>query len=202
MINKIKSAILLLVPLLFLQSIWGQQPVNMTDHLRQKFSEYCKSVPREEIYMHTDRDVFISGEDLWFNIYLLDRQSLKPSSESKIVYFELLNFENRPVIQKRILIDRGIGPGLILLPDTLSSGTYTIRAYTSWMKNFLPYDCFMKDISVYNTLNNTAFKRKLNSGNFIRKDEINNPAQMYSDGVNMEVNNSKQDSLEIIINHE
>ena len=129
---------------------------------------YTESVPREEIYIHSDRDEYISGEDLWFNIYLIDRQSFKPSSDSKIAYFELLNPDNRPIVQKRILLDGGFGPGQIILPDTLSTGTYTIRAYTSWMKNFLPSNCFSKDIHIYNAFSSRAFKEKVNSGKVIQ----------------------------------
>src|SRR5664280_2147429 len=152
MIKKFKPAILLLINLLFLQGICSQTPQDMQGYLVQKFSQYCKAVPREEIFIHCDRDEYISGENIWFNIYLIDRQSLKSSLNSRIVYFELLNTKNRPVVQKRILVDNGLGPGQIVLPDTLSSGLYTIRAYTSWMENFLPYNCFMRKIVIYNTL--------------------------------------------------
>jgi hypothetical protein len=200
MINRLKTAILFLIQLLFLESIYGQTPLNMTDYLSQRFLKYCKSVPREEIYIHTDREEYISGEDFWFNVYLIDRQSLKPSLNSRIVYFELLNNENRPIIQKRILVDKGSGPGQIVLPDTLSTGIYTIRAYTSWMKNFLPYNCFAKDITVYNTISPKVFKGKLNTGDFIKKENNNNiTREIKNTGVILKVNNSKQDNLEIII---
>jgi hypothetical protein len=200
MIKKFKPVILLLINLLFLQGICGQTPQDMPDFLVQKFSQYCKSVPREEIYIHCDRDEYISGENIWFNTYLVDRQSFKPSLNSRIVYFELLNTENRPVVQKRILIDKGFGPGQIVLPDTLSSGSYRIRAYTSWMKNFLPYNCFIKDINIYNTLSNKDFKRKLNAGNFIKKENSNNTRKIKYTGLTLNVNNSKPDILEIFVN--
>jgi len=141
----------------------------MIKYLKVKFQSYLETVPWEEIFVHSDREDYIAGEDLWFNLYLIDRQSLKPSSKSKLVYFELLNFENRPVVQKRISMNNGFGPGQIQLPDTLSSGTYTIRAYTNWMKNFLPDNCFSKDIKVFNALNNSKFKRKLITGKSEKK---------------------------------
>src|SRR5450759_2682094 len=105
MTNKIKPALILLIFLMFLQYANGQVQKNMTDYLTQKFLRYSRAVPREEIFIHSDREEYIAGEDLWFNIYLTDRQTFKPSLNSRIVYFELLNFENRPVIQERIFID-------------------------------------------------------------------------------------------------
>jgi hypothetical protein len=140
MTNKIKPAILFLICFLFLPVAFGQDQENITNYISQRFLQYCESVPREEIFIHYDREEYIAGEDLWFNLYLIDRQSLKPSSASKIAYVEILNPENRPVLKKRIMIDYGFGPGQVVLPDTLSSGTYTIRAYTSWMKTC--YNCF------------------------------------------------------------
>jgi hypothetical protein len=201
MINRFKTAIMVLIHLLLLQGIYGQIPENMTEHLSKKFLAYCKSVPREEIYIHTDRSEYISGENLWFNIYLIDRQNFKPSLNSRIIYFELLNSENRPVVQKHVLIDKGSGPGQIVLPDTLSSGTYTIRAYTSWMKNFLPYNCFVEDITVYNILSPKRFNGKLISANIIKKGNDNNVIpEIKSTGLTLMVNNLGPDILEIIIN--
>ncbi len=201
MIKKFKPAILLLINLLFLQCIIGQTPQNIPGYLVQKFSQYCKSVPREEIYIHCDRDEYISGENIWFNIYLIDRQSFKPSLNSRIVYFELLNTENRPVVQKRIFVDNGTGPGQIVLPDTLSSGLYTIRAYTSWMENFLPYNCFMKQIAIYNTLSNKAFRRNSYTDSFIKNGNLNiNKKKIQNNEITLNINNSKPDILELFVN--
>ncbi len=199
MTKKLKPAILF-INFLLLHYAYGQAQINIADYLNQRFIKYCESVPLEEIYIHTDREEYISGEDLWFNIYLIDRQSSKPSLNSGICYFELLNPENRPVVQKRIRIDEGFGPGQIVLPDTLSTGTYTIRAYTSWMKNFLPYNCFIKDIKVYNAFSNKAFKEKLSSVNILHREISNTSGQpVTKTGLTLEVDNNKNDVLEIVV---
>jgi hypothetical protein len=200
MTKRIKPAILILIHILFLQEIFGQNPVSMTDYLSQRFLNYCKSVPREEIFIHSDREEYIAGEEFWFNIYLIDRQSFRTSVNSRIVYFELLNAENRPVVQERILIDKGFGPGQILLPDSLSTGIYTIRAYTSWMKNFLPSNCFMKSIKVYNTLSTNAVIGKAHPVyNIKERGEKNLIKEIKNSGITLRVNNSKPDSLEIFV---
>jgi hypothetical protein len=188
--------LLLLLQLLFFQSICGQTPSDMTDYLKQRFLRYCKSIPREEIYIHNDRDEYISGEDLWFDIFLIDRQSFKLSLNSRIVYFELLNSESRPIVQKRILIDKGAGPGQIVLPDTLSSGIYTIRAYTSWMKNFLPDNCFVRNITVYNALSTKINKRNILKNNYgTTVPDKNGSLQTINAGVNLRIINSGKDTL-------
>ncbi len=196
MIFRTTPAIFFLLQFIILQSAFGQDQNRIPNYIRQKFQDYCKSVPREEIFVHTDREEYIAGEDIWFNIYLIDRQSFKPSSNSKIAYIEILNTENKPVVQKRILIDKGFGPGQVVLPDTLSSGTYSIRAYTNWMKNFLPYNCFLKDIKVYNSLRTKVFRRSLKPMNI---EENAGEILPVDSGLNLKVNNFKQDSLEIFI---
>lgn len=200
MIKKIKLAIFFLIHILFLQGICGQVPINMTDYLSQKFLNYTALVPREEIYIHSDREEYISGEDLWFNIYLIDRQSLKPSSESKIAYFELLNPENRQIVQKKIWLNSGFGPGQIILPDTLSNGIYTIRAYTNWMKNFLPYNCFTKNIQIYNSFSTKTFKGKQKTDNIIKDYAFDqNYPSLFNTGLTFKVNNLKADVLDIVV---
>lgn len=143
--------------------ISGQGLPGPLDAISGKFVKYCKSVPREEVFIHTDREKYIAGENLWFKVYLIDRQTSTSSSSSQLVYFEILNPDNQPVVSKRIEIENGSGSGEIVLPDTLSSGNYTVRAYTNWMKNFFPANCFRKDIEIYNALNNRIFKE--NAGN-------------------------------------
>ncbi len=158
MIKKLKPAILLLIPFLCLQVASGQNQ-DVVNYLKERLQSYSRSFPWEDIYIHTDRQEYISGEDMWFKVYVLDRQSFKPSLNSRLVYFELLNSENRPVVQKRILITNGSGPGQVVLPDTLGTGTYTLRAYTNRMKNFLPANCFTAEITVFNALKSSTFKK-------------------------------------------
>lgn len=198
MIKIIKPAILILLYFLFLPDSYGQGQGNMTGYLKQKFLGYSENVPREEIFIHTDRNAFIAGEDLWFNVYLIDRNGLKPALTSRIVYFEVLNPENRPVVQKRILIDNGFGPGQIVLPDTLSSGIYTIRAYTSWMKNFLPENCFRKDIKIYNSFSKKAFVGKVNAV-YPSGKQISNLNERTIAGLKINVDNLKADIVEIFV---
>jgi len=124
-------------------------------------SELPENLLWEEVYLQIDRQMYIAGEDTWFSIYAIDMETGKLSQRSIIVYLELLNPWNKPVIQSRFRLFGGKGEGNFLLPDSLTSGTYTIRAYTNWMKNFLPSNCFMSNIEIYNPFrNSTEFIRK------------------------------------------
>jgi len=199
MMNRIKIIILTLASLASIQSIYCQSSPDLSDSLRRSFTGYVRSVPREEVYIHSDRQDYISGEYLWFNAYLIDRQSFKPSSGSSIIYFELLSSDNRPLVQKKISVHNGSGPGAIVIPDTLKTGNYKIRAYTSWMRNFLPDNCFLKDIKVYNALNikkvysvesNRSVTGYVTGGNRISRQES---------GLSVSIDNSKKDFLQLAV---
>ena len=182
--------IFLSLPVLFAQ---GQDEADILENITEKFLNYCKAVPREEIYVHTDRSIYIAGEEFWFSIYLFDRQGNMPGLGSKLAYMELLNSDNRPVVQKRIRLENGIGPGQITLPDTLSTGKYTLRAYTNWMKNFLPVNCFMKEIIIYNAISDKTLK-----GNTLASRKLFD-ATDYSawslTGLELDVDNLRPDTL-------
>jgi hypothetical protein len=198
MIKHFKPAVLILLQIFF-TTVSYTQTNSVTENIAVRFIKYCKEVPREEIFVHTDREEYIAGEDLWFNLYLTDRQSAKPSVSAGIAYFELMNRENLPVVQKRIRLENGFGPGQIVLPDTLSTGIYTIRAYTNWMKNFLPGNCFIKEIKVYNALSTKESPGNLFFSNIKEEGPGSGLSSVNTQQLNFKVDNLKKDSLEIII---
>jgi hypothetical protein len=133
--------------------------------LNNKLLPDDKVTALEEIYLHTDRDKYIAGEDVWFSTYNLNPETGKLTGSSVLVYVELLNPWNEPVIQSRFLLSKGKGEGNLALPDSISSGTYTVRAYTNWMKNFLPDYCYLQDIEIYNPFKSPDFFSKTRSSN-------------------------------------
>lgn len=134
-------------------------------------------IQQEEIFLHIDRVKYIAGEDIWFSVYTVQGETGKLSANSAIAYVELLNPWNIPVIQSRFQLSGGRGEGDFLLPDSISSGTYTIRAYTNWMKNFLPGNCFIQDIEIYNPFKETDFFRKVDSVSKSDFRPMNSPSQ-------------------------
>ena len=160
--------------------------------LEERISEFFRLSPWEEIYLHTDRDKYIAGEDLWFSLYTVDRETGLLSGRSSLAYIELLNPWNTPLLRTRIHIPGGRGEGYFLLPDTISSGTYTIRAYTNRMKNFLPENSFTQDIEIYNPFNTSGFTGKVELTGDTLPGAINN-------GFSAAVDYSFDDRIEITI---
>ncbi len=105
---------------------------------------------REKLYITVDRDIYFTGEHVWFKIYSLNNLNNAPWDLSKVVYVELLDKNNFPLKQLKVTIDKGSGSSVLVLPDNISSGNYILRAYTSWMKNWIADQYFYSTISVIN----------------------------------------------------
>jgi hypothetical protein len=108
---------------------------------------------QEKLYVHTDKNSYLTGEICWFRIYCVDASYNRPSSVSKIGYVEILDKNNRPVLQQKVSLKPGEADGSLVIPITISTGTYKFRAYTNWMKNFGPDYFFEKAIRIINPLN-------------------------------------------------
>src|ERR1700761_1146292 len=105
---------------------------------------------QEKLYVHTDKEFYLSGEICWFKLYVVDASNNKPLNLSKVAYLEWLDKDNKPILQAKAGLLKGYGDGSAYLPLTLRSGTYKLRAYTNWMKNYGPSWFFEKSITVVN----------------------------------------------------
>src|SRR5512133_1558223 len=175
-------------------SLCGQNDQELISLLKEKFEDFVESYPREEVFVHTDRQEYIAGEELFYSFYLINRHGIKPSDISNIAYIELISNQGNPVIQQRVMANEAKGSGMFILPDSLVTGVYLLRAYTSWMKNFFPSNCFQKEIYVYNLLaDDKATITKRPSFNFNKT--LKPPAR----GITLVTDRSEKDSLKMII---
>ncbi|HEY4937152.1 MAG TPA: hypothetical protein VII44_11255, partial [Puia sp.] len=138
--------------ILIVPAVYSQIPVIGKDQMND-FNQYRSQYVQEKLYVHTDKDSYISREICWFRIYYVDAFSNTPASLSKIAYVEILDRNNRPMLQQKVSLKPGESNGSIIIPVSIPSGTYTFRAYTSWMKNFGPEYFFEKAIRIINPKN-------------------------------------------------
>ncbi len=120
------------------------------DSLQKKFNTYRIQTASEKIYVHTDQELYLTGETLWFKLYLVDASLHRPADLSKVAYLEILDKANQPVLQSKVSLQDGFGNGSLFLPASLVAGNYTFRAYTNWMKNLGADFYFQKRITIIN----------------------------------------------------
>jgi len=118
--------------------------------LHSGFSQDSLQYIKESLYLQTDRDIYVAGEAVWMKVHKLNAHGNKPDNISKVVYIELLNQAGYPVNQLKLHVPDESGSASFTLSDTLSSGNYLLRAYTSWMKNYPAGDFSFNTISVIN----------------------------------------------------
>ncbi len=98
-------------------------------------ADFRENYPQEKVYLHTDRDMYGAGETIWGKLWCLLDQA--PSYLSRIAYVELTD-RNGKVLQKKMYRLDSLSSAAvdIDIPSGLSTGTYSISAYTLWMLNF------------------------------------------------------------------
>jgi hypothetical protein len=102
----------------------------------------------EKVYLHTDRPLYSSGDDIWFAAYLVNGQTNQPATNSNNLYVELISPESQIMSREVVRLENGTGSGDFRLKDSIAGGTYRIRAYTKWMLNFGETFVFEKTIEV------------------------------------------------------
>jgi hypothetical protein len=114
---------------------------SVTNPILQRYlthiNEIREKLPVEKIYLQLDKPSYIMGDTVHFKSYLLNADYLIPSTQSGLLYVELANTSNKVIKRIVIPIVSGISWGDIALNETdIPDGSYTLRAYTNWMKNF------------------------------------------------------------------
>lgn len=137
--------------LFFLLSSFVQAQQAFLDTLQANLVAYKNTVAQEKVFLHTDKTVYLAGETLWFKAYVVKADSHQPLDLSKVLYAELLDESSKPVVQAMIDLQKGLGDGSLLIPPSMPSGMYTLRAYTAWMKNFDEAFYFQQPVQIVNT---------------------------------------------------
>ena len=127
--------------------------------LLKKLEEFTKRYPTEKVHLHLDKPYYAAGDNIWFKAYVADSRTSQPTSESKILYVELVSETDSVNKQLRLPMENGISWGDFKLADTLVEGNYRIRAYTQLMRNAGPEFFFDKVIKIGNKWNNRAFAK-------------------------------------------
>lgn len=112
------------------------------------FDAYQKEYPVEKGYLHLDKHTYTLGEDVWFSAYLTAGSVQIPSPLSRTLYVDLFDGDGLLLEQRIVRLETGRGQGDFQLPDFGKPGTYRIKAYTAWMRNFGEEYFFTQDISV------------------------------------------------------
>ena len=114
------------------------------------FENQLEVYPQEKIHLHTDRDVYVPGEKIWFKAYIVDALSHQYAPVSQYVYVELISPVDTLINRVMILQTDGMFYGHLPITDFVPEGNYTLRAYTRYMENLGDDYFFKKNIRIGN----------------------------------------------------
>ncbi len=103
---------------------------------------------REQLYIHTDKPYYYPGEPIWLKVYFNYYEPALRDSLSKVVYLDFINPEREIIQRKQLRIHNGFTIGDFILLDSLPSGDYFLRAYTTLMRNFGDSSLYFKPIPI------------------------------------------------------
>lgn len=130
-------------------NVYAQNNVRV-DYLVNRFQQYGVENLQEKLFVHTDRDFYLAGEPLWLKVYSVDGAFHRRLSISKMCYVQILDNQGSTVAQTKVALTDGVGSSFINLPASLTSGEYTLRAYTRWMRNYGVEFFFQKKLRIAN----------------------------------------------------
>ena len=114
-------------------------------------------VDSEKIVLLTDRAVYIAGENLLYNLFLLDSQKKSLASYPSIGYVTVRDKDGSIVGISQVKITNGKADAGIYLPDTLKTGYYQVAAYTNFMRNGLEVNFGVQTIIIANRFDANFF---------------------------------------------
>ncbi len=145
--SQLRSVLLLL--LLFGLTSFLHWNDDLIQKVQQQLEKFKTLRPQEKVYLHTDKPHYSAGETIWFKTYLVEGELHLPNAASNIVYVDLVDPNQSILATRNIKIEQGGGAGDFVLDIDLSPGTYTLRAYTNYMRNFDDAFFFKRTFQVF-----------------------------------------------------
>ncbi|GAB4154459.1 MAG: hypothetical protein Tsb0033_02470 [Winogradskyella sp.] len=133
---------------------------NDIDIISGTYDEYV-NLPREVVYLHLNKTTLFVGESLGFTAYVLNKNDKKLSLQTKNLYVTIEDKNQKIIKQKMVMVDNGVASNIFEIDSLFSNNTYTIKAYTNWMRNFNENNFFVEgfkveSIETYQPKNNTT----------------------------------------------
>lgn len=135
-----KSITLLFVS--FINICFGQS-------VSEKFQSYQESHHLEKIYINHDKSFYTPGDTIWSKVYFVDGRTHQFFEDAApIIHVEWRDTQNKLKNEWLLKIEKGIAAFEVPLPYDIEPGKYTLKAYTTYQRNFAAEYIFQKNIDI------------------------------------------------------
>ncbi|MDB5129459.1 hypothetical protein [Mucilaginibacter sp.] len=139
---------LLFVRLSFIATILFCGDLCFAQSLNKIINNQLQTDPQEKIYIHYDKNSYVTGDTVWFKAYLFTGS--KRSRAGKNFYLELLDNNGKLLNRLTAPIFESTASGNIVLPTDTAIHAVYCRAYTEVMLKGDSSFIYMKQLSVVN----------------------------------------------------
>lgn len=142
--------------------------LNFGEQVVKNYMDYVHYIPHEKLYVHTDKNTYDVGENIWFRVYGVHALTHVPHIPSRFVYVELVDSRDSLVQRVKVVQRDSCFYGQLSLPNYLQTGDYCLRAYTYNLQRLGETYLFRKKIRVVSlkgeqVQTDVKFKREKNS---------------------------------------
>lgn len=114
-----------LLGLFFLTASGQSQP-----HTAQDLEVIRAALPQDQPYMLFSKEIYETGEDMWFKAWLFDRSLLTLSDRSQTLFLRIYDPADSLVWNEKYPISCGRSEGHVFIGEKWKSGEYKVEGYT------------------------------------------------------------------------
>ncbi len=103
--------------------------------IEQTYTDFYK-YPREKMLVQLNKTVFMPGESIWFQAYLIEPKTGKISNISSNIYAGIFDAGGKLIKHKLLFAEDGIASGSFPVDSTFTGNEFTLKMFTRWMLNF------------------------------------------------------------------
>ncbi|MFA6401012.1 MAG: hypothetical protein WCX31_05220 [Salinivirgaceae bacterium] len=142
--DKFLKSVVFFVLLLQMEYFAHAQFLQTITHL----DKYNSLTINEQLYIHTNCEVYAPGDTIWFNAYVRNKASLKKTTLSNVLFLLLLDDQGNVIQNEKTIITDSYSNGFLVLSHDIKEQNYWLVGYSSWMKNFQETEVFKKKIRI------------------------------------------------------
>jgi hypothetical protein len=130
--NYFATVVIVILGLLSTTGTLSQDTSGAINQAAKRLEIDVSNQPKNSVYLQTSKNIYVCGEDLWFNAFMLDAQTFTLSALDKTLYVQLQRKQDDSIVwQEMYPINNGLSNGHVYLPQTLKEGDYLLKAYSA-----------------------------------------------------------------------
>jgi hypothetical protein len=134
--------------LVFIAALMAMSTIARSQALDSTLAHYNRNYQPEKVWLHYDKDVYQTGETIWFKAYLMD--GLFPAEQTKTIYIDWVGDNGEVLAHTVSPVVEGSSNGQLDIPESYTGNFIHVKSYTKWMLNFDSSFIYSKDIRILN----------------------------------------------------